>query len=318
MALYEGLRNGGAEAPRPAPQAWKRLEARTQASGSSAPFLDRLLGSGTTQVLGKAVGQALARTAKPRQAEAGQARAPRELPMQPKRMQAVGAGEAALPRGRKGAIRVLLVLLCLSWILLTVKPWHASGPLKADLGSLFSADDAAAEAKRAAEARREAAAESARLAALPVVPGSGKALGLWQDGAGRWYKVDGNGILAQGGGPADRDSLGLPELRGVAALSEEHRGARRLRLQVPAGALDDLLPLDSSVASEIRAVECGNAAEPVLITHDGVRCLLGGEAWPQRQKRLGLVLADLAARKRRVGLIDLRYEDTAVVRPAGR
>jgi len=72
------------------------------------------------------------------------------------------------------------------------------------------------------------------------------------------------------------------------------------------------------VASEVRAVDLSDPADPVLLTHEGVRCLLGGEAWPQREKRLALVLADLAARKRRAGLIDLRYDDTAVVRPAGR
>ena len=311
MALYEGLRNGG-EAPRPAPQAWKRMEARTQSSSSTAPFLDRLLGQGTSQVLGKAVGQALSRVAKPRSAETHEAR------MQPKRMQAIGAGEGPVPRGRKGIGRVLIALLALSWVVVALRPWQRANDLKMDFSALFTANDAASEAKRLLAARRAASAESARLAALPVVAGTGRPLGLWQDGLGRWYKVDGNGILALGGGPASRDSLGLPELRGVAALSEEHRSARRLHLDLPSGRVDDLLPLDSAVASEIRAVDLSDPANPVLLTHEGVRCLIGKDSWPQRQKRLALVLADLAARKRRVGLIDLRYEDTAVVRPAGR
>ena len=317
MALYEGLRNG-TEAPRPAAQAWRRLEARTQPS-SSSPFLDRLLGQGSTQVLGKAVGQALSRAPKPRPADAPLSLRPaREAAMQPKRMQAVGAGEGPLPRGRKGVLRSLLVLLALAWVVVALRPWQRAAELRMDFSAMFTAHDGEAEAKRAAEAHRAAAAESARLAALPLVAGGGKPLGLWQDGAGRWYKVDAAGILALGGGPALRDCLGLPELRGVPALSEEHRGARRLRLELAAGRVGELLPLDSAVASEIRAVDLQDPANPVLLTHEGVRCLLGGEAWEQRQKRLALVLADLAARKRRIGTIDLRYEDTAVVRPAGR
>ncbi|HXC62841.1 MAG TPA: hypothetical protein VNZ67_00720, partial [bacterium] len=54
--------------------------------------------------------------------------------------------------------------------------------------------------------------------------------------------------------------------------------------------------------------------QPVLLTHDGTRCLLGDAQWKEREQHLAMVLADLAARRRRAASIDLSYDDTAVVR----
>jgi cell division septal protein FtsQ len=174
------------------------------------------------------------------------------------------------------------------------------------------------EAQEAVEASQKDAEEAVRLSALPVDPAGGTALALWQDGAGRWWQVNGKAELRPCEGPAAKESLGLPELRGVSAAAQEHGQGKRLALRLPAGLLKTLLPLEPSVASEVRAVLLDDPAQPALLTHDGTRCLLDLGDWERRQRRLGLVLADLAAKKRRASLIDLRYEDTAVVRPAGR
>jgi len=255
-------------------------------------------------------------------------------------MEAVGSAPSAEPRGKKGLGRAILALGLLGFGLMRLHPWtakkaeapilrrsvgseaSAEGGWAKDLASLFHSSTDAEKAREEAEkARAERLAqqkEMARLAALPVVPAGGEALALWQDGAGRWWQVNGKAELSPSGGPGAKDGLGLPELRGVAAMAEEHGGGRRLSLQVPSGLLKDLLPLEPSVASEVRALLLDDPAHPALMTHDGTRCLLDSADWSRRQRRLGLVLADLAAKKRRASLIDLRYEDTAVVRPAGR
>jgi hypothetical protein len=231
-----------------------------------------------------------------------------------------------------------LIILALGWGLLRWQPWkhsslavaRPSAPATAgvgaswtqDLASLFRPSDEAEraklEAQEALEAHKKDAQEAAHLATLPVDPAGGTALALWQDGSGRWWQVNGKAELRPSVGPAAKDSLGLPELRGVSAGAEEHGQGKRLTLRLPAGLLKELLPLEPSVASEVRALLLDDPAQPALLTHDGTRCLLDASDWQRRQRRLGLVLADLAAKKRRASLIDLRYEDTAVVRPAGR
>jgi hypothetical protein len=328
VALYEGLKRGLDPEPEPrarrpayAPagqaQAWRTVEARVKDQDApQAPWMDRLLGSGSTHTLGKAAGQALAGL-RSRREEAPRAAAPREA-WKPQRMQAVGAGESPVPHGRKGMIRGVLVAGGLAWAVLALRPWQRAGELKVDVSALFSrpptsaapaAPDSQADAAAVA-AVAESQADARRLAALPVVAGTGKPLALWQDGSGRWYKVDGDGVLAPTVSAWAKDCLGLPELRGLAARSEAHGGGRRLRLDLPAG----LLPLDQAVASETRAVLLSDPLQPVLLTHDGTRCLLGDGAWKEREQHLAMVLADLAARRRRAASIDLSYEDTAVVR----
>jgi hypothetical protein len=343
MALYQGLRQDFEPRPteRPslrrdpgAPQAWrdrstvpakdwKALKHEAHAE-SGAPLLDKILGEGASHTLGRAVGMAIARARAPKAKPAAPAPAPALryqtlAPTHSQRFQAVGAGEAALPRGRKGVIRSVLLVLGLSAAAVTLRPWQRLGALHmdalhVDLAALFSQPDPQAEEKRAALQRQTEAAESARIAALPLEAGTGKALGLWQDGRGRWFRVDGDGLLAPGDAPGLRSSLGLVQLSGLAAHSEPHGASRRQRLDLPEGLLKELLPLKPGVASEAQALLLGEAGEPVILTHDGTRCLLSREGWETQQERLALVLADLAARRRRVKLIDMRYEDSAVVR----
>jgi hypothetical protein len=336
VALYEGLKRGLDPEPAPQPrrtayappaqaQAWRTVEARVRDRDEPrAPWMDRLLGSGSTHTLGKAAGQALAGW-RSRQEEAPRAAAPREA-WKPQRMQAVGAGESPVPHGRKGMIRGLMLAGGLAWAVLALRPWQRAEGLRMDVSALFDRPGAAAGAPaqaaggldaKAAEAAgdRSAAAADAqaaahKLAALPVVAGTGQPLALWQDGSGRWYKVDSGGVLAPTAGAWGRDCLGLPELRGLAARSEAHGEGRRLKVDLPSG----LLPLDQAVASETRAVILSDPLQPVLLTHDGTRCLLGEGPWTEREQHLAMVLADLAARRRRAASIDLSYDDTAVVR----
>lgn len=324
MALYEGLRSPQ-RLDEPAEPRWRRLQARTRAQAPTAPFLDRLLGDGSTQVLGRAVGTALAATRRRSTADSAGNAAPRRPSAEPYRarhMQAVGAGEGPLPRGRKGVIRGLALAGGLAWAAFMLKPWQHRGDLHIDVAALFQAPDPAVQAEEAsakASAKRQSdAADAAHLAALPLIAGGGKPLALWQDGRGRWYSVDAEGLLSPGSPPGTRASLGLVQVRDVAAGSEAHGQGRRLRLDLPDGMLKGLLPLLPAVASEAQALLLGDAQQPVILTYGGARCLLSREGWQQQEERLAMVLADLAAKHRRALEIDLRYEDSAVVKPAGR
>lgn len=316
-------------------QGWRELKAEVRPGRDQAtPWLDRLLGAGSTRVVGQAAGAALGAMRRARSEPPPRRPAPQ--PWRPQRLQAVGAGEGALPRGRKGLIRGLLLAVGLLWGVLSLRPWAGAPGLASDLGALFrpaapreaakpkakpGQQEPAAEAAKAqteAEAAAVASAQAKALAALPLVPAKGKPLALWQDSEGAWYTADAQGLLAPGQAPGHRDSLGLVVLKGVAARNEPQGQGRRMRLDLPPGALKDLLPLAPGVSSEVQALWLDDPAQPVLVTHDGTRCLLAAEGWALQQERLALVLADLAARGRQAAQIDLRYEDSAVVRPAGR
>jgi hypothetical protein len=284
--------------------------------------LDRFLGQGSAQTLGRAVGGALAAARRPAAAAPKPDLLRRAQPgFRARHLQAVGAGEGAHGRGRKGVIRGLLLLLGLAWAAFMLKPWQAAGELRVDLAALFKRPPAAsapqASSAGKAQAQRDQA-EAAHLEGLPIIPGRGEALALWQGPSGRWYRVDAHGLLSPGEAPGQRGSLGLVQLRGIQAASEPHGQGRRLRLRLPSGLLKELLPLKAGVSSEAQALLLDDPAEPVILTHDGARSLLSRQGWERQQERLALVLADLAARKRRAELIDLRYDDSAVVRPAGR
>jgi len=199
-----------------------------------------------------------------------------------------------------------------------LRPWQKAGVLKADWSALFRVPDAAGASgadQQSAAAAKEAAEDAAKLEALPFQAGTGTPLGLWRDSAGRWWRVDGDCALAPCAHPEAAENLGLPEIRGAAAFPEEYRGGRRLLLKLPPGRLAELLPLQADMASEVQAIDVQDPAQPVLLTLDGVRCLMGDTDWNGRQKHLALVLADLAVRRRRAVQVDLRFEGTAVVRP---
>ncbi|HTB23238.1 MAG TPA: cell division protein FtsQ/DivIB [bacterium] len=337
MALYEGLNRGAAnqapprenrrmERPAAAP-AFKSLRVEVRArvreqAAPGAPFMDRFLGAGSAGALRRAGGALWGSGEEDRPAKA-KSPAPRvreNARISEPRMQVVGAGESHLPQGRRGLGRAFLVVLSLAGATAALRPWQKAGLLKTDLSAMFQvpgSQDASAAAKTAA-LDSQAAADAAKLAALPLQAGTGKALALWQDGEGRWWRVDDAGALAPCADPSSAENLGLPEISGVAAHNDAYRGGRRLLLNLPPGRLSQLLPLRTAMASEVRTLDLSDPAQPVLLTLDGVRCLMGDADWVQRQEHLALVLADLAARRRRAGQIDLRFEGTAVVRPLGR
>lgn len=340
MALYEGLKSSQdkpVERPLPPRAAlpareWTTLRHETRPSKAEPGFLDKMLGQGSQAKLQSTF------SSRP----APSAPAPKAPTWTKAKLEAVGSAPSGVPKGKKGLGRALLAVMVLGFGLMRLHPWTrakeepallrratpaatavgSEGGWAKDLASLFHAstdEEKAREEARAALAEKlKDQKEAARIAALPVNAASGEALALWQDGSGRWWQVNAKAELRPCSGPGAKDSLGLPELRGVAAEAEEHAGGKRLSLKLPKGLLKDLLPLEPSVASEVRAIQLEDPAQPALLTHDGTRCLLDAADWERRQRRLGLVLADLAAKKRRASLIDLRYEDTAVVRPAGR
>lgn len=349
MALYEGLKQGRkveAEAPlreavrrpmenvrRPVeavriaalpaqPPAWKSLRAELRdGRRPAAPFMDRFLGAGSAQILRGTAVALFGGPPKPRrQAPAPAAPTPgRETRgLSEPRMQVVGGGESGLPHGRRGLGRAFLAVLALSGTMAALRPWQRAGVLKADWSALFRVPDApgasGADQQSAADAK-QAAEDAAKLAALPFQAGTGTPLGLWRDSAGRWWRVDGECALAPCAHPEAAENLGLPEIRGAAAHAEEYRGGRRLLLDLPPGRLAELLPLQADMASEVQAIDVQDPTQPVLLTLDGVRCLMGDTDWSGRQKHLALVLADLAVRRRRAAQVDLRFEGTAVVRP---
>jgi Cell division protein FtsQ len=345
LALYEGLKQGRLVEPAPPHRetvrrppetargaarpveaaAWRSLRSELKAQPrSAAPFMDRFLGSGSVQTL-QGVAGALFGSGRPRKqrrpapVSEGQALSRREARgLSEARMQVVGGGESHLPQGRRGLGRAFLVVLALAGTMAALRPWQKAGILKADWSALFRLPDGEGSSgadQQALAAGRQDAEDAAKLAALPFQAGTGTALGLWQDSAGRWWRVDGEGALAPCADPEAAENLGLPEIRGAAAHAEEYRGGRRLLLNLPPGRLAELLPLEASVASEVMAVDVQDPTQPVLLTLDGVRCLMGDQDWGERQEHLALVLADLAARRRRARQIDLRFEGTAVVRP---
>jgi hypothetical protein len=356
VALYEGLKSSSDQAAsrpsrpalRPLPvyeprveRPWRELHHERADAKSSGSFLDNLLGAGSQAKVATAL-----RPAKKVQ------NPPARQAWSSSKVEAVGSGQRSVPRGKKGMGRAVIVLMVMAWGLVRLHPWTrmhlghfgfadikteigavrvgaGDSPVPtrtagwtADLESLFKPADDPAKAQAAAQqdeaAKQKEAEDASHLAALPVDPAGGTALALWQDGAGHWWQVNGSAELRPCNGPADKDSLGLPEIRGVASQAEEHGQGKRLSLKLPEGLLKTLLPLEPSVASEVRAVLLDDPSVPALLTHDGTRCLLDATDWERCQRHLGLVLADLAAKKRRAALIDLRYEDTAVVRPAGR
>jgi hypothetical protein len=340
VALYEGLNRGAAtQGARPLAQdnrriarpaaepAFKSLRVQVRAqvrdhAPQGAPFMDRFLGAGSAGALRRAGGALWGSGEEdaPPKAKAPAPRIRESAKMSEPRMQVVGAGENHLPQGRRGLGRAVLVVLSLAAAMAALRPWQKAGLLKADLSAMFQVPgaQAAGDAAKTAAVNGQTAEDAAKLAALPLQAGTGKPLGLWQDGEGRWWRVDGAGALAPCEDPSAADNLGLPEISGVAAHNDAYRGGRRMLLTLPPGRLSQLLPLRPSVASEVRTLDVSDPSQPVLLTLDGVRCLMGDSDWPQRQEHLALVLADLAARRRRAGQIDLRFEGTAVVRPLGR
>ncbi len=345
MPLYEGLKGGqGGQGAPPAARrvlpsaparearpsgpragAWREVRASvapTVGDRAGRGWLDALLGRGSSEKLRSALGPGRAPERPARPARPGRTVRPvprlEERPARPARVSVVGGGGEVLesPRGRRGVGRALLVVLVLGVACGMLRPWRRRGGLRPDWEALLRLPGPArdpAEARAAARARE--ARDAAALAGLPLRPATGTPLALWRAPDGSWWRVDASGGLAPCGDPDGAGNLGLPRLAGVAAHAEPLDGGRREALDLPAGLLGRLLPLRTTLGSEVAAIDLSDPDSPVLVTLDGTRCLLGAGDWRRAQGRLALVLADLAARGRRASQVDLRFEGTAVVRP---
>jgi hypothetical protein len=69
---------------------------------------------------------------------------------------------------------------------------------------------------------------------------------------------------------------------------------------------------------EIRHLGFDELGDPVLVAeHGGIEIFMGRDDYPTKLDRLARILPDLAASKRRVARIDLRFKDRAVVAGPG-
>jgi hypothetical protein len=291
----------------------RRKEVRIR--GSEGPsWFDGMLGEGSSKTLGEA-----ARGFGRQRRQASESPKPRAT----KRIQATNAkpeGELAKP---KGVLRLAALVLALAVAGYHFRPWKAlSGfhwiELKAPKETQNQAENenlAEATPEVTPEAIPTAAAED--LSKLPLGNAAGAALALWQSSSGQWYGVNAHGELS-GLPTADAVAkLNLPQISGPKLLDEERNGQRVLRLDLDAGQLKELLPLsDELVAAVDRIVVDGRDFS--LRLNSGALADLGEDGFQGKEVHLGSVLADLAARNKEAAAVDLRYDNSAVVRLASR
>lgn len=272
---------------RPAePEPFRTLEAKLR-PGKGPHWLDSMLGQGSRKALGQALGPF---------ERAGRQALPSGQPMPVKRMEAVGA-EPRQGRKRKGLIRMVLAGSAALWALAQFRPWESLGGL--------------------GPAREVKAREESREGHRPILEPSGKALALWHAEDGSWFEVNADAELRPVESKEAMKRLDLPRLAGARVLAEEKRGGRMLKLDLKEGLLEDLLPMEESLASEVESVWI-EGDQVRLKTHNGTWAVLGDAEFSKRQARLSAVLSDLAARKKRASSVDMRFEGSAVVRLASR
>ncbi len=266
-----------AEPSRAEPSQVKRLNL----SGARGHWVDAMLGAGSRKVVEKAF--------------AG-ARAQGPAAGRPLQMRAQGSEEEGtpLPRKRKGVIRLLAALAALGWVAAQTRPWEGIRFVKATVP--------APEAPAAQPSPKATVADA-----------GGKALALWQGRDGQWYGVNKKGGLTRMGREDALARLDLPHLSAAAVAGEEKGGKVELSLKMPEGMLEELLPLEESLATEVESLSVGEGGAR-LRTHSGILAELGLGGYKAKQARLAAVLSDLAARRKRAALVDMRYEGTAVVK----
>jgi hypothetical protein len=308
VALYQNL-NRKAE-PAPAKKTWTTFRAGAARSGSSKPgWLDRMLGMGAGQALsGKTSGAR-------RSPEVRTAARPRV--------------EMVDPSGRPKPRRILRWAAAgglLLWTVVAVRPYAASA-LKRWQSKSEDLTRKQRLAKNAAEAARMKAAllekESAPEAAVPQAQGTpvaqlkGRPEALMASG-GKWWDVDAQGYVGPSTGPEDAAHLGLPQVSGAAIHSVAEGKVWRLKLQVAEEDLKGLFPLYTPLATEVDRVVFSDPGNPRIVTHDGTTASLGQGEFGRKEARLASVLADLAPRGKKSWNVDLRYQDSAIVRMASR
>jgi hypothetical protein len=233
------------------------------------------------------------------------------------RLQAVGSGEEALHKP-KGLIRTLSIGILGLWLCMHFHVFRALGDLK--LPSLTLSTPEISQLKAKAEAAPQAPApekEAPAQPAGPLVQAKGKPVALWNGADGAWYFVNQAGQLEACSAEEASQRIDLPVLEGVAAKQEPLGSQRVLALDLNPGLLSQLLPLSQEIAPEVQGIWF-EGSDVNLRTAEGAEARLGSEDFKSKEARLAAVLADLAARKQRPALVDLRFKDTAVVKLASR
>jgi hypothetical protein len=233
--------------------------------------------------------------------------------MQRQRLRAVGSGQER-PSQPKGYLRMGLAGIVL-WVLgVNTRPWEAldfvfkPGPAKA-------ARQKAPKAEPKAEARVEA--KKAEPGPLPLADAGGEPVALWLAEGGQWHSVNAEGGLSRISAIEAQAQLGLPRLAGAPAAYLEKGKHRILALGLDPAQLQELLPLRSDLAAELDYIELQGRKVRLRI-HGGIAAELGEDGFRAKQDRLAAVLADLRAKKKRAVNVDLRFENSAVVRLASR
>ncbi len=299
MALYQGLNR-----PRSDEAAdWKVK--RHGASAEKPSFLDRMLGQGSRDALRSSADRSTS--------------SPKAAPLVTRRFQTVGGtADAPARRGQKGLIRAGLLLAFAGWGLAAIQPRERLAPLLSELAQLLRSPQPKT---TKAQVQPEKPALEAALSPTPEPDWEnfdGTAMALWQDNAGAWWQVSQAGGMLATQGPREKGNLGLPMVVGAALRTRPRKDGFERMLVFDTALSVKALPLLGELRSEVRAVSLRAGEGLILYMHDGTRAELGVDDLTRRQRRLARVLADLNAKRRRATLVDLRYQDTAVVRMAAR
>jgi ferric-dicitrate binding protein FerR (iron transport regulator) len=151
----------------------------------------------------------------------------------------------------------------------------------------------------------------------PVARLKGDAVALCSS-AGKWYEVDSQGRVMPSGGPEEKAHIGMPLISAGGVQPVAENGAWIMKLGASAADLEGLFPLQAAISTEVATLLLDEPGNVRILTHDGTMAWLGQGHLQEKEARLAAVLADLAPRGKKSWQIDLRYEDSAVVRVASR
>ncbi len=237
-------------------------------------------------------------------------------------------------RKRRGVIRLVLGGCLALWVLASLHPGRKAGWLArqarkrgAWLVALFKAPAAGpqagvAEAQRVAQGDAPTELASASPAptpqGTPVAALGGAAVALVQSGDGRWYRMDAQGRVQLSSGPDDPQNMDLPVVVGMPVQNLVQGGRWVKALDFQGASLAGLFPLRPMLLTEVTTVDLSNPANPKVVTHEGTTAWLGQGDFGVKERHLGLVLRDLAAKGKLASLIDMRFQGSAVVTLAGR
>jgi hypothetical protein len=224
------------------------------------------------------------------------------------RMRAVDPSEAPQAQLKpKGYLRIALLAFGGLVLALRARPWLSSLSIKMPL--------ALAPVEKPLEKAPDSAPKAPAASAL--LDAGGSPLALWRSASGQWFGVNTRAQLSRMPEADATTNLKLPRLEGPGLASEEKRNGHILELQIDPAELSQLLPLRPDLAAAVDSVLLQGGSVSLRL-HNGTLAALGESDFKRKQDRLVAVLADLLAKGKRPGSVDLRYDNTAVVRLASR